>query len=130
VTVGSADPVVGVFRVPVASVAAGATRGRAGVARTVAKVTRGRARVTLRCAANGPACAGVLRLVRRTARRSTTWGSALFTIAAGRRKTISVALKPAARRSLARARNRRARVIARIEVSGRRPANTPIVLKR
>lgn len=128
VTVGGVEPVVGVFRTPPGAAGAGARRGRPAVARTIARVVRGRARVTLRCPAGGPPCAGKLRLVRKTGTRSRTWGAARFTIAAGKRKTVSVPLTPAARLSLARTRG--ARVTARIEVSGRRAVNSTILLKR
>ena len=105
---------------PFAGVRAGS--GKASVDR------RGRAHVALSCPAGSGRCTGKLTL--RAVRGRTLFGSASFTIKAGRTKTLAVPLTAVAMRRLARKHSLKARAVARArDAAGRsKTSSSTIVL--
>ena len=105
---------------PFAGVRAGSGRGSVD--------RRGRAHVALSCPAGSGRCTGKLTL--RAVRGRTTFGSAAFSIKAGRTKTLAVPLTAGAMRRLASKHSLKARAVARArDAAGRsKTSSSTIVL--
>lgn len=111
--------------------AAGPPRPTARLITGAARVRSGRLTVRIACA-TGARCAGtlVLRHRPRGARKAIVVGRARFTLAAGGQRRVTVRLSKRAATLLRRARDRRLRTSATLEVTGARPTVRAVVLRR
>lgn len=89
---------------------------------------RGKATLALTCPAGGQTCAGTVRLRARSGRRTVTIATASFTIAAGRKRTLSLSLTRTGRRLSARARTLAASLV--VQLRGPKPQTRKVSLNR